>query len=114
MSNKNESDLEEEDVRIQWTDSAIREQMSSYGAMYFPAEVKETIDDIIGCEVQKERLDDFFKALKKYEEFKDQLKKANLAPNLTVLLLLLMPLTSWMRGMLPSGWGGCPGVFLSM
>ncbi|MHA1149304.1 MAG: AAA family ATPase [Promethearchaeota archaeon] len=86
MSRKIESNQEEEKVRIQWTDNAIKEQMGSYGAIYFPEDVKETIDDIIGCEVQKERLDDFFKALKKYEEFKDQLKNANLTPNLTVLL----------------------------
>lgn len=40
----------------------------------------------MGNEVKKELLDDFFKALIKYEEFKEQLKETKLTPNLTVLL----------------------------
>ncbi len=40
----------------------------------------------MGNEVKKELLDDFFKALIKYEEFKEQLKDTKLTPNLTVLL----------------------------
>ena len=40
----------------------------------------------MGNEVKKELLDDFFKALIKYEEFTEQLKDTKLAPNLTVLL----------------------------
>jgi len=40
----------------------------------------------LGNEVKKELLDDFFKALIKYEEFKEQLKETKLTPNLTVLL----------------------------
>jgi len=40
----------------------------------------------LGNEVKKELLDDFFKALIKYEEFKEQLKDTKLTPNLTVLL----------------------------
>ncbi|MFX0083135.1 MAG: AAA family ATPase [Candidatus Hodarchaeota archaeon] len=40
----------------------------------------------MGNEVKKELLDDFFKALIKYEEFTEQLKDTKLTPNLTVLL----------------------------
>ncbi len=60
--------------------------MGKYGAVYFPSDVKESIDDIIGNELQKDRLEDFFRALKKYVEIQEQLKNANLTPNLTVLL----------------------------
>ncbi|GAH05729.1 unnamed protein product, partial [marine sediment metagenome] len=42
--------------------------------------------DILGNEIKKELLDDFFKALIKYDEFMEQLKKTKLNPNLTVLL----------------------------
>jgi len=44
------------------------------------------VDDIIGNEVVKDLLDDFFKALIKYDEFTEQLKNTSLNPNLTVLL----------------------------
>ncbi len=51
-----------------------------------PDDIKESIDDILGNEVIKERLEDFFKALKNYKNIKDQLKNARLSPSLTVLL----------------------------
>ncbi|MFX0030815.1 MAG: AAA family ATPase [Candidatus Hermodarchaeota archaeon] len=54
--------------------------------MYLSADIKETVEDILGNETKKELLDDFFKALLKYEEFKEQLKDTKLTPNLTVLL----------------------------
>lgn len=60
--------------------------MGKFGAVYFPKEIKESIDDIIGNETKKEILDDFFKALKKYDEFTHQLRDTNLNPNLTILL----------------------------
>ena len=60
--------------------------MGKFGAVYFPSDIKESIDDIIGNEKKKEILDDFFKALKKYDEFTKQLKDTNLNPNLTILL----------------------------
>jgi SpoVK/Ycf46/Vps4 family AAA+-type ATPase len=54
--------------------------------VYFSADIKESVEDILGNEVKKEILDDFFKALIKYDEFMEQLKKSKLNPNLTVLL----------------------------
>lgn len=71
---------------MQYTDDMVKDRLGKYGAVYFPKDVRENIDDIIGCQEQKERLDDFFSALKKYDEFKEQLINANLTPNLTVLL----------------------------
>lgn len=85
---KKKTDKNEEDNqnRLTYTDDVIKDRLGRYGAVFFPSDVRETIDDIIGNERQKERLDDFFKALKKYDEIEAQLKKANLTPNLTVLL----------------------------
>jgi len=64
----------------------IKELLNKYGTTYFPNDVKESVDDIIGNELKKERLDDFFKALKRYDKFFKLLKDTNLNPSLTVLL----------------------------
>jgi len=69
-----------------FTDDEIKERFEKYGTVYFEDDIKENIDDIKGNEYKKERLDDFFKALKNYNEFSEQLKKTKLNPNLTVLL----------------------------
>lgn len=74
------------DQRITYSDDVIIERLGKYGAVYFPEDIRESVDDILGNRLQKERLEDFFKALKKYDEFKEQLKKTNLSPSLTVLL----------------------------
>ncbi len=60
--------------------------MGKYGAVYLPVDIKESVDDILGNEIKKELLDDFFNALKKYNEFMEYLKDTKLSPNLTVLL----------------------------
>ncbi len=83
---KTDNDSREEEQRITYTDDVIKERFRNYGTVYFPSDIHETIEDIIGNEIQKESLDDFFKALRKYEEFKEQLKRTNLNPNFTVLL----------------------------
>jgi len=69
-----------------YTDDEIKERLGKYGAVYLPNDIKEEIEDILGNEDIKERLDDFFKALKKYDNIKDQLKQSKLSPSLTVLL----------------------------
>lgn len=69
-----------------YSDDEIKERLGKYGAVYLPTDVKETVEDVIGNEVKKDRLDDFFKALKKYEEIAEQFKNSNLIPNFTVLL----------------------------
>ena len=82
MSNSND----EKEGKITYTDDIIKERLSKYGAVYLPQDIKESVEDIIGNEIKKEILDDFFKALMKYEEFSEQLKNTKLTPNLTVLL----------------------------
>jgi SpoVK/Ycf46/Vps4 family AAA+-type ATPase len=69
-----------------FTDDVIKDRLSKYGAVYLPLDIKESVDDIIGNETKKEMLDDFFKAVKKYHNFMEQLKNTNLSPNLTILL----------------------------
>ena len=77
---------DESEKKETYTEDVIKERIGKYGAVYFPSDIKELIDDIKGNEVKKEILDDFFKALKKYNEFTEQLKNTKLNPNLTVLL----------------------------
>ncbi len=77
---------DEKEIKITYTDDVIRDRMGKYGAVYFPSEIKENVEDILGNETKKELLDDFFQALKKYDEFAEQLKNTKLIPNLTVLL----------------------------
>jgi len=76
----------EKEKDIVFTDDVVKERIGKYGAIYFPSDIKESIDDILGNETKKEILDDFFEALKKYNEFTEQLKNTKLSPNLTVLL----------------------------
>jgi SpoVK/Ycf46/Vps4 family AAA+-type ATPase len=83
MSNSNKRSNEE---RLKYTDDNIKELLGRFGAVYFPSDIRDSIDDIIGNEIQKELLEDFFKGLKKYEDVKEQLRNANLTPNLTILL----------------------------
>ncbi len=64
----------------------MKDRLGKYGAVYLPSDIKEVVDDIIGNKQKKERLEDFFKSLMKYEEIAEQLKKTKLNPNLTVLL----------------------------
>ncbi len=64
----------------------IKDRLGKYGAVYFSGDIKESVEDILGNETKKEILDDFFKALIKYDEFSEQLKNTKLTPNLTVLL----------------------------
>jgi len=69
-----------------YTPDKIKELLNKYGTIYFPNDVKESVNDIIGNELKKERLDDFFKALKRYKKIFKLLKDTNLNPSLTVLL----------------------------
>ncbi|MHA2390919.1 MAG: AAA family ATPase [Promethearchaeota archaeon] len=78
--------IDKNEEKIIYTDDVIKDRLGKYGAIYFSADIKESVEDILGNEVKKEILDDFFKALMKYEEFIEQLKDTKLAPNLTVLL----------------------------
>ena len=80
------SSKEKVEDEIIFTDEVIKNRIGKYGAVYFPANIQESIEDILGNETKKEILHDFFKALKKYHEFTKQLKGSKLNPSLTVLL----------------------------
>jgi AAA+ superfamily predicted ATPase len=71
---------------LTYTEDEMKDRLGKYGAVYLPSDIKEVVDDIIGNKQKKERLEDFFKSLMKYEEIAEQLKKTKLNPNLTVLL----------------------------
>lgn len=64
----------------------IIKRMSKYGTMYFPEDIRDDIEDIVGIDDIKEILEDFFKALKVYGKFAAQLKKVRVTPSITVLL----------------------------
>ena len=90
MSDSNKGSNEDlkktDEGRLKYTDDNIKNLLGRFGAVYLPSEIRETEDDIIGNEIQKELLEDFFKGLKKYEKIKERLKSAKLVPNLTILL----------------------------
>lgn len=83
---KTNSSKEKVEDNITFTDDVIKNRIGKYGAVYFPSNIQESIEDILGNETKKEILHDFFKALKKYHEFTKQLKGSKLNPSLTVLL----------------------------
>ena len=85
MSNSNNSDKSTEE-RLKYTDDNIKDLLGRFGAIYFPQDIRDTEDDIVGNENQKELLGDFFRGLKKYLKIKARLQSANLIPNLTILL----------------------------
>lgn len=69
-----------------YTDEEIKNRLNQYGTVYLPSEIREEIDDIVGNEEKKERLEDFFGSLEKYGEVVDKLQQAKFTPNLTMLL----------------------------
>jgi SpoVK/Ycf46/Vps4 family AAA+-type ATPase len=64
----------------------IKERMSKYGTVYFPEDIKNKTDDLIGIEKNKEIMEDFFGALKKYKQFSEKLLKVRMTPSITMLL----------------------------
>ncbi|TFF90400.1 MAG: AAA family ATPase [Promethearchaeota archaeon] len=86
MGKKKLSGDSDEIAKDTYSREEIEDRLGKYGTVYFPEEIKESVDDIKGNEIKKERLEDFFKALKKYQEVSEQLKKTKLNPSLTVLL----------------------------
>jgi hypothetical protein len=45
---------------ITFSDEVIKNRIGKYGAVYFPSNIQESIEDILGNEVKKEILHDFF------------------------------------------------------
>ncbi|MHA1733339.1 MAG: AAA family ATPase [Promethearchaeota archaeon] len=72
--------------KMTFTDEEIKNQLNKYGTVYLPSEIREEVDDILGNEEKKERLEDFFSSLKKYGEVVEKLREVKFTPNLTMLL----------------------------
>jgi SpoVK/Ycf46/Vps4 family AAA+-type ATPase len=68
------------------SETDIKNRMNKYGTIYFPEDIREDVDDILGNADKKERLEDFFKSLKVYGEVVDKLRNAKITPSLTMLL----------------------------
>jgi SpoVK/Ycf46/Vps4 family AAA+-type ATPase len=69
-----------------FTEEEIRKRMQKYGTVYFPKDIRDSEDDLIGIERNKEILEDFFKSLEKYKDFALKLQKVRITPSITVLL----------------------------
>ena len=67
-------------------ETEIKNRMNKYGTIYFPEEITDDIEDILGNEDKKERLEDFFKSLKAYSGVVNKLRAAKITPSLTMLL----------------------------
>ncbi|MHA1775384.1 MAG: AAA family ATPase [Promethearchaeota archaeon] len=64
----------------------IKERFQKYGSVYSSDEIQEDVEDLIGLEDKIEMMEDFFLALKKYEEISSEMIKAKLSPVFTMLL----------------------------
>jgi SpoVK/Ycf46/Vps4 family AAA+-type ATPase len=64
----------------------IKNRMAKYGTVYFPEDIMDQVDDLVGVEKNKEMLEDFFKTLKVYKNYSDKLKKVRMTPSISVLL----------------------------
>ncbi len=69
-----------------FTEAEIRKRMQKYGTVYFPKDIRDNEDDLIGIERNKEVLEDFFKSLEKYQEYVKKLQEVRITPSITVLL----------------------------
>lgn len=82
---RNKEDLERK-KKISNGKQQLDKMLSRYGQVYMPSEVKDTVGQIIGYEYQKEKLKDFFEALKNFMEFSDELSKIDMIPTFSTLL----------------------------
>jgi len=69
-----------------FTEAEIRKRMQKYGTVYFPKDIRDNEDDLIGIERNKEILEDFFNSLEKYQEYAAKLQSVRITPSITVLL----------------------------
>jgi SpoVK/Ycf46/Vps4 family AAA+-type ATPase len=69
-----------------FTEAEIRKRMQKYGTVYFPKDIRDSVDDLIGIDQNKEILDDFFNSLEKYKDYAKQLQSVRITPSITVLL----------------------------
>ena len=69
-----------------YSEAEIRERMSKYGTVYFPDDILDEVDDLVGIEENKAMLNDFFKTLESYEEYAEKLRSVRMTPSITCLL----------------------------
>ncbi len=69
-----------------FTEAEIRKRMQKYGTVYFPKDIRDREEDLIGIDSNKEILEDFFKSLEKYQEYAQKLQQVRITPSITVLL----------------------------
>ncbi|GAB4305309.1 MAG: hypothetical protein Kow0069_00880 [Promethearchaeota archaeon] len=68
------------------SDEEIKNSLNRYGTVFLPGEIREDVEDIIGYEDKKERLEDFFSSFRKYGQLVEKLKEAKFTLGLTILL----------------------------
>lgn len=64
----------------------MKQEMQRFGLVYLPDDILETLDDLVGLEQEKEMMYDFFEALQGFRDIRENLLKAKLTPNLSLLL----------------------------
>lgn len=72
--------------RISYEKQQLDTMLSNYGQVFMPSEIKDTIKQIIGYEYQKEKIRDFFDALKNFLAFSEELYRVNMIPTFSALL----------------------------
>jgi SpoVK/Ycf46/Vps4 family AAA+-type ATPase len=69
-----------------FTQDEIKDRMSKYGTVFFPDDIKDVPEDLVGIDQNIEMLEDFFKTMQKYKTYADKLKKVRMTPSITALL----------------------------
>lgn len=64
----------------------IKERFQKFGTVYSFDDIREDVEDLIGLDDKKEMMEDFFLALKRYEEISSEMIRAKITPVFTMLL----------------------------
>lgn len=67
------------------------EAMKNFGEVFFPDDIQESIDDIVGYQEQKDFLHDFYSAIQSYSSFQDKSKSKSLPFAISLSALLTGP-----------------------
>ncbi|MBD3353199.1 MAG: AAA family ATPase [Candidatus Lokiarchaeota archaeon] len=69
-----------------FTKEEIKTRLEKYGTVYFPNDIIDKPEDLLGLDKNKEMLEDFFKALKNYKKYAKKLRELRMTPSISVLL----------------------------
>ncbi len=72
--------------KMAFSHDEIKERMSKYGTVYFPEDITDLTEDLVGIDQNIEMLEDFFNTLQKYKMYAEKLKKVRMTPSITALL----------------------------